>query len=52
MGSNAQIPRLGPLVAQAWPTVSMRAGHLPSRVSLAIPILFFGDIDAHCRPGL
>ncbi len=48
MGSNAQIPRLGPLVAQAWRAFE-RAVRLPSRVSPAIPILFFGDIDAYCR---
>ena len=48
MGSNAQIPRLGPLVAQAWRAFE-RARRLPSHVSPAIPILFFGDIDAYCR---
>ena len=37
---------LAPLVDQAWHAFD-RAGNLPSRVTPAVPILFFGDLDAY-----
>lgn len=37
---------LAPLVDQAWQAFD-RAGNLPSRVTPAAPILFFGDLDAY-----
>lgn len=37
---------LAPLVDQAWQAFDL-AGNLPSRVTPAAPILFFGDVDAY-----
>ena len=35
------------MVGKAWDAFG-RAGNLPSRVSPAVPILFFGDLGAYC----
>ena len=48
MGVSVPAPQFEGLVAQAWRSFE-RAAPMRCRVSPAVPILFFGDLDAYCR---